>query len=333
MIIVIGATGFIGTYLVDELLREGVDVIATGRNKTIAKYLKKKGVLFVELDITKKEDFKKLPTENIDAVVLLAALLPANVKNHNPFDYIKVNITGTLNVLEYCRLNNVKKLISTTSYADVQNLWSKNMPINETAKRDFKFTGDHTLYIITKNTASDLIEHYNQEYGMQGVVLRLPPVYGYGPHLEIYVNGKYYKSGFQIFVEKATKGESIEIWGDSNITRDIVYIKDVVSAFILVLKSTRAKGLYNITSGVPLSLDEQVKTTIEVFSPKNKPSEIIYQPDKKNASTSYIFDITKARQDFGYAPQFIPFKKMLLDYKSEMDKGEFDFLVKNRKKV
>jgi len=333
MILITGATGFIGAYLVDEMVREGFDVLATGRNKAAESYYKKMGIPFTQLDVTDKNSFDKLPKINIDAVIHLSALLPANVTDYDPREYINVNIIGTINVLEYCRNNNIPKIISTTSYADVQNIWKEGEPINEKAHRNFRFKGDHALYVISKNTANDLIEYYTEEYGIQNAIFRLPPVYGYGPHLEIYVNGKYYKSGFQIFFEKAMKGEDIEIWGDSQITRDIVYIKDVVSAFILALKSDKAKGLYNISSGIPLSLDEQVKTTIKVFSPKEKKSKIIYCPNKKNNSSSYIFDIRKAKEDFGYDPKYIPFEKLLIDYKKEMKLKRFPFLIEGRKKI
>ncbi len=93
------------------------------------------------------------------------------------------------------------------------------MSFTEKASRDYKFVGDHAMYVISKNAATDIIEHYSQEYRINGIVFRLPPVYGYGPHSEIYVNGKYYKSGFQIFVEKAINSEDIEIWGDSHQSR------------------------------------------------------------------------------------------------------------------
>lgn len=333
MIIITGATGFIGAYLVDEMIREGFDVLACGRSKAGEEYYKSKGIPFARLDITDRKGFDKLPKDNVNAVVHLAALLPANVTDYDPIKYINVNVIGTINVLEYCRNSNIPKVISTASYADVQNIWKKGEPINEKVPRNFKFKGDHAVYVISKNAASDLMEHYNEEYGMQNIIFRLPPVYGYGPHLEIYVNGKYYKTGFQIFVEKAMKGEDIEIWGDSQTTRDIVYVKDVVSALILALKSNKAKGLYNISSGTPLSLDEQVKTTIKVFSQKGKKSKIIYRPDKKNNSASYIFDIRKAREDFGYVPKYVPFEKLLIDYKKEMELKRFPFLIEGRRKI
>lgn len=331
MIIVIGGTGFIGTYLVDALLESGKEVFVTGRNKAVLNHYKKKGVAFCNLDLSDRKSFKQLPTENVEAIVLLAALLPANVQDYNPQDYVDINITGTLNILEFCRENSIKTLISTTSYADVRSLWIKDQPIPSDAHREPLLLGDHAVYVISKNAATDLILHYNQEYKLSGSIFRFPPVYGYGPHSEIYVDGKYYKSGFQIFLEKAQEGKSIEIFGDATVSRDVVYIKDVTQAFIKAIESGKAKGVYNISSGESLPLDEQVKDIIQIFS-EGKQSEIEYYPEKNNSSISYIFDISKAKKDFGYKPTYIPFKELLKDYKKEMESGKFQYIVNSRKK-
>lgn len=326
MVVVIGASGFIGTYLVDQLIENGESVLATGRNSVAKKYYEGRGIPFVELDITSKKSFSLLPKENVDAVILLAALLPANVSQENPYLYVDVNIVGTLNVLEYCRENNIKKIISTTSYADLQNLWSADRILMADENRAFRLKGDHAVYVISKNAATDLILYYNEEYGMQGSIFRLPPVYGVGPHSALYVNGKWYKSGFQVFVDKAKAGEDIEIFGNKDVVRDIVYVKDVVMAFINAINSQNAIGVYNITSGESSSLEEQVKDIIEVFSPVDKRSRIIYRPEIMNNSSSYRFDIEKARKDFGYNPQYVPFKRLVEDYKKEMEKLKYPHL-------
>lgn len=336
MVIVIGATGFIGMYTVDHFLNRGYDVLATGRNKSMLDDLREKGAKTMQLDISCEEDFHALPTENIEGVILLAGLLPANApvdisKDENAADYMRINVIGTINVLEYCRKNNIRKVISTCSYADVINSWKKSVALKEDEPRNFKYTGDHAVYVISKNAANDVMEYYNQQHGMQCASFRLPPVYGVGPHSEIYVNGKYYKTGIQTFIEKASSGEDIEIWGDPTISRDIIYVKDVARAFELALKSDRTQGLYNMTSGTEITLEEQVRTVIEVFG-KDKGSNVVYCPDKPNNTPSFLFDMTKAKRDFGFCPEYMSYKDMMIDYKKELESGRWDSFILSRKK-
>lgn len=336
MVIIIGATGFIGHYTTKYFRDNNIEVLATGRDKKNSKLLKQMGAEFLEFDMTKEEDIKKLPTENVDGVIVLAGLLPANSKtdiskDENAADYFKINTIGVINILEYCRKNNIKKVISTSSYADVFDSWKAGYAIKETEPRGYKFTGDHAVYVMSKNAATDVIEYYNQQHGMQGAIFRLPPVYGVGPHSSIYVNGKYYKSGIQTWIENAEKGADIEIWGNPHLSRDIIYVKDVARAFYLALKSDNAKGLYNMTSGVPLELEDQVKSIIEVFT-KDKKSKIIYRPDKPNNTPSFLFDMTKAKEDFGFVPQYKNYLEIMRDYKKELESGKWEELIESGKK-
>ena len=123
MILVIGGTSFIGMYTIDELVRNGKQVLATGRNRKLEPMVRSLGADYVELDITDEDDFSKLPTSGVEGVILLAALLPANAKadlvdEENAADYFRVNCIGTVNVLEYCRKHGIKKDISYCSYGD-----------------------------------------------------------------------------------------------------------------------------------------------------------------------------------------------------------------------
>ena len=337
MIIVIGAAGFIGRYTVNQLIADKKEVLATSTRESNREIFEKQGVSFLQLDITRKEDFEKLPDKGVEGVLLLGGLLPANEpvdpdKEENADEYFRVNVIGTINVLEYCRKHDVRKIIGCSSYSDVAGAWRKGYAIKETEPRDFHFTGDHAIYVISKNAANDVMEYYNQQHGMQCAWFRFPPVYGVGPHGTIYVNGKPYKSGIQTFIEKAQKGEDIEIWGDPHIARDIVYVKDVAKAFSMALDSEKTYGLYNMTSGTELELEDQVKTVIEVFGNPEKKSRIVYRPEKQNNTPSFLFDMTKAKKDFGFVPHFISFKEMMKDYKQELESGKWDRLVQERMK-
>lgn len=318
MIVVIGASSSTGVYLIDELVAQKRDVFATTKTKYDSKFYSDKGVSYAKLDISIEADFEKLPKENVEAVILLAGLLPANLTVYDPKDYkdyVDINIRGTLNVLEYCR--KVKsKIIFASSHSDVSGLWNSNRAITEEDPRKINYKGDHAVYIISKIAALDLVEHYHQEYGVQGISFRLPAIYGYHPRVGMYIGNKFVKAGFVIFLEKAIKGEPIEIWGNPKKGKDIVYVKDVVGAFIKAADSSTAFGLYNIATGICTTLEEEVRGIIDVFSEPGHPSQISYNPNKPD-TLSYLYDISKAKRDFGYEVKY-PFKKMLEDYKKEI---------------
>jgi UDP-glucose 4-epimerase len=326
MIVVIGASGFIGTYLVDELVAQKREVFATGTKTGPGEYYRQRGIPYATLNLADPADFRKLPTQNVQAVVLLGALLPANVTQYNPRNYIDVNVTGTLNALEYCRQVRAGKIINASSHSDVATLWDCGRAIREDDPIEINYTGDHAVYIITKIAGQRLVEHYRQEFGLQGMTFRLPAVYGFGPHTEIYVDGRRVVTGFKIFIEKAMASEPIEVWGDCHNGRDLVYIKDVVSAFIGGIDSSVAAGLYNIATGARTTLEEEVKGIVQVFSPKDRPSPIIYRPEKPNGMHAYLYDISKARRDLGYQVRY-PYLKMLEDYKMEMNSRRFEHLI------
>lgn len=334
MVIIIGATGFIGMYTVEAFLKKGKKVIATGRNKHLGRKLEEMGAEFLELDITNKDDFTKLPTEDVEGIILLAGLLPANTtadleKNENAADYFRVNVIGAINVLEYCRKNGIKKVIGNCSYSDVSGAWGKGYPITEEEPRNFRFTGDHAVYVISKNACNDVMEYYNEQHGMQCAWFRFPPVYGVGPHGTIYVNGRAYKSGIATFIDNAKEGKDIELWGDPHIKRDIIYVKDVASAYVMAMESEKTYGLYNMTSGTQLDLEDQAKAVIEVFG-SEKTSRIVYRPDKPNNTPSFLYSMEKAKRDFGFVPRYIDYVEMMKDYKEELESGRWDDLVESR---
>ena len=334
MYIIIGASSFIGVYTVDEFLKQGCEVLVTGRNNKFRDYYEKKGVKYINLDLKNDEDFEQLPKKGVEGVILLSGLLPANAQvnldeDENAADYFEINTKGTIRVLEYCRKNGIKRVISTSSYADVRNAWTADRALTEDEPRSFIYTGDHAVYVMSKNAACDVMEYYNQQHGMKNACFRFPPVYGVGPHGSLFINGTYVKSGLQIFIEKAQKGEDITIYGDKNLSRDIVYVKDVAHAFYLAMKSEKTSGLYNMTSGKGVTLQEQAEIISDVFaSSDKKKSRIIYKPEVKNNTPSYLFSMEKAKKDFGFVPKYSDFRKMMVDYKKDFDERKYYELFK-----
>ena len=336
MVLIIGATGFIGMYTTQAFLKAGKQVIATGRNKILGRKLEEMGAEFLTLDITNKDEVDKLPTEGVEGVILLAGLLPANAAvnldvDENAADYFEVNVIGTINVLEYCRRNGIRKVIGNCSYSDVSGAWGKKYPITEDEPRNFKFMGDHAIYVISRNAANDVMEYYNQQHGMQCAWFRFPPVYGVGPHGTIYVNGTPKKSGIATFIDNAREGKAIEIWGDPHIKRDIIYVKDVADAYVAALKSNLTCGLYNMTGHVQIDLDEQVKAVVNVFGGEKK-SPLIYRPEKSNSTPSFLYSMDKAKRDFGFEPKYTDYLNMMMDYKKELESDFWNVLVESGEK-
>lgn len=335
MYVIIGASSFIGVYTATYFLERGENIIVTGRNNKFRDYYAQfKNAQYLNLNLNRSEDFDILPKENVDGVILISGLLPASEnadlqEQENADMYITTNTLGTIYTLEYCRKNRIKRLINTVSFADVANQLTLEPPIDEKVSRDFKFTGDHVAYVISKNAAVDIMEYYNEQHGMKNAWFRLPPVYGVGPHGYLNVNGEIVKSGLQIFIDKAIAGEEIEVYG--YLARDTVYVKDVAKAYYLAIKSAKTQGLYNITSGHATTLLEQAKACAELFArDEAHQSKIIYREDIVNNGKSYLFSIEKAKKDFGYKPDYADFKELMLDYKKELDKGQYSKLFEGR---
>ena len=318
-IIVFGAAGFIGTYLIDGLLKQNYDVLASDISQLGEIYYKENNIPYVSIDITKKEEFNNIEQGDYYAVINLAAVQPANVsaETYDPRAYINVNVIGTLNILEFCRKNKIGKIIYASSHRNTQGLWKKDKAIKEKDGRALKLSGEYAMFSISETAAQDCVEYYGAEYGLQTILFRLPPVYGYGPHTEIFKEGKPIKTGFQTFIDQAIEGKPIELWGDISVGRDIIYVKDVVSAFIKALSNNKARGLYNITSGKYLTIKKQAKITAKVFWDHKSSPAYIELPDKLHNLDSFLYDNSKAKKELGWSPKY-SFEDMLVDYKKEM---------------
>jgi UDP-glucose 4-epimerase len=315
-VIIFGATGGTGMHLTRYLSERNYRVTGTGVRHRDAGHFGMKNVRYLDIDISKKEQFQELPAANVDCVILLAGMMPSRMEGYDPYKYIDVNITGTLNVLEFCRENQIKKIIFAQSHADVYGHWNTGKRIPADAPRALNLRGDHAMYIISKCTAVDMLEHYHQEYGIQHIVLRLPTIYSYMPAATLYVDGVIQDMAFMYIIKKALKGEQIEIWGDPEQPKDVVYIKDFLRIVECAIESPTASGIFNVGTGIGTTLEQQIRGIVEVFSSDGQKSEIIYRPEKRSQA-SYLYDISKTEQELGFTVQY-PYMDMLRDMKRQM---------------
>lgn len=318
-IVVFGATGNLGAHISLHLKSIGYDVIAVGHRKSDNGFFSDYGIPYYSIKIEDKSEFEILPQENIFAVVHFAGKLPAVMEGFDASVYIQSIIQGTLNVLEYTRKCGADRIIFPQTLFDIHYLFGTKVPIPADSLRKVP-EGDHWMYVIAKNAAVDMIEHYYKEYGIKRFILRLSRIYLYHPNPYTYTDGKKVLVSDRLLIYKAMKGEKIEIWGDPNRLLETICIDDFLQIVEKALSAKVDGGIYNVGSGGS-TLEERIKGIVEVFSPVDNPSEIVYCPEKKNC-TQFVLDIRKTVNELGYEPQYT-WKDYLLKFKEEMKKQTF----------
>lgn len=120
-----------------------------------------------------------------------------------------------------------------------------------------------------------------------------------------------------MLMDRASKSLPIEVWGNCKKAKEMVYIKDFVRVVEKCVSSPLEGGMYNVGNGWQVSLEEQIKGIIEVFSPKDKPSQMIYCPEKSDPLEN-AFDVSKTFSELDYKPEF-SYIDQLRDFKKEME--------------
>ena len=319
-IVVFGATGHLGTHIAIHLHKIGYEVLAVGHRKNDNGFFANNGMKYYSVDISDEKQFEILPTDNIYAVVHFAGALPASMKGYHADLYISSIIQGTLNVLEYTRKVHADRIVFPQSLFDVSYLFGTKVPIPADSLRKAPLKGDHAMYVIAKNAAVDMINHYYETYGIKRFILRLSRVYMYDPNPYTFTDGKKVLVMDRFFIYQAMKGENIEVWGDPYRLLETCCVKDFLQ---IVEKSLIAQvdgGIYNIGSGGNTLL-QRVKDIVDVFSPEDKKSKIILRPEKANSS-QFVLDIRKTISELGYEPKYT-WKEYLLDFMKEMEEQPF----------
>ncbi len=323
-VVVFGATGKVGCYTALYLKEMGYDVTAVGRRASDNGFFADHGIPYVSLDILRQEDFRKLPQEDVYGVIHMAAILPATMKGYDPHEYVRSNLDGTLNVLDYSVKAGVQRFVFPKSWSDILYLTGTLDPIPADAPVKFPLNTDHTVYAITKNAACDIIQHYSVKYGFRYYILRFPNIFCYHPNPTYYVDGRKRWTGQRAIIEQAKRGEEIELWGNPQAARDVFYVKDCTQIIEKCLSADGESGTYNVGTGWVVSRMDQIRGLIDVFGDPSNPSRIVVRADKPDSPT-YLLDISKTVDQLGYVPKY-DYLTYLKDLKHEMEVNRFEKL-------
>ena len=289
-ILVVGGAGFIGSHIVDKILKKGdkpiiLDNFSTGRDINIPK-----GVVIYRKDIIDKainEIFKK---EKVDAVCHLAAatVVPRSVKE--PINDAMNNIIGMINLLENCVKYGVKKFVFSSTggalYGDTNVL-----PTPEDHP-----THPISPYGVSKLTGENYLYYYNKIHGLPVTILRYSNVYG--PRQDRKGEG----GVVAIFIKMIMNNEQPTIFGTGKQTRDFVYVDDIARANMLAIEQNDSKHhVYNIAKGSEDSVNELFEVLLKRFDKKIKP---IYETGRKGEIMRSYLDASKAKKELNWEAEY-----------------------------
>lgn len=326
-ILIFGSTGNVGSYMTDYMnkhLPNEYQIIAIGSRET--NFFDKFNIKYIKIDITNKNDFEKLPKDNVHCVIFLSATIPSYMNHYDPSKYIKTNTLGAINILEYCKQSKVDRILYSQTIFDVYNSVQDGISLSPFTKNNFSYKGDHAVYVISKCAARDLIQHYSEEYGLKSFIFRFPTIYNYSPYHYYYPNNRKTIRPIYKMISDAMTGKPLEIWGNPNYSKDMVYVADCSQMFTKAILTDKVSGgIYNVGTGIPVSIEEQILTIRDVFCTNNNQSKIVYLPEK-TVTGGFLLNIDNAIRDLDYHPKY-SCKDLFLEFKKEMELNRFKELL------
>lgn len=306
-ILVTGGAGFIGSHLSEALLKKGNKVIIIDNfNSYYNPAIKRKNIEEIkqtcltnnikdevlevfEGDIRDEEFLKKIFLEKIDVVVHLAAMAGVRPSIEKPYLYYDVNITGTLNLLEKCKENNINKFIFASSSSVYGN--NKKVPFSEEDPVDEPISP----YASTKKSGELLCHTYHHLYNIDIACLRFFTVYGPRQRPDLAIHK---------FTNLINKNKSIPFYGDGSTSRDYTYIEDIVDGILgsieYINKNENVFEIFNIGGDKTVTLLEMVKTIEMALGKKAILNKMPMQPGDVNRTCA---DITRSRDLIKYSPK------------------------------
>ncbi len=292
--LVTGGAGFIGSHIVEELVRRGdsvrvLDDFSTGKPENLAAVRDR--VEIVRGDV-RDLDVCRLAATGADYIFHEAAQISVPMSVEDPFLNDGINVGGTLNVLWAAKEAGVKKLVfasSTAVYGDNPDL----------PKRETMSGIPLSPYALSKWVGERYCQSFNRIYGLHAVALRYFNVFG--PRQD---PRSQYAAAVPIFITRMLAGEPPTIYGDGEQTRDFVYVEDVVQANLLAASAPAAADgeVFNVASSESLTVNRLARMIADILG---RPSLVpVHGPARAGDIRHSSADIAKIESVLGYRPRF-----------------------------
>ncbi|MEI7752091.1 MAG: NAD(P)-dependent oxidoreductase [Candidatus Omnitrophota bacterium] len=296
MILLTGATGFLGKHLLGRLQADGRPVCPASKHAQSSECKEE----FQQLDMEDPESFDNLP-EQIDTVIHLAALVPQKGSVFSFDRYMAINATGVKRLIQESARRGCREFI----YASTQMVIEKALhePVDE----------DHPVvpisdYGFSKATGERFCLSLGAELGVKSVSLRFARIYG-----------PWQRPGYVLtdFIDRARQGLPLHVFGAQG-TRELIYVTDAVEAILAVMEA-KLSGIFNIGTGRSVTTLTLAETIADVFS-GGVSTVLISEMDAGPTLSDFCFDVTKAKRDLGFSARFT-LKEGLRDYKLALERG------------
>lgn len=289
-VVITGGAGFIGSHLVDVLMKNSCEVIVidnlgTGRIENIKQHMDKKGFTFIKHDVTNPIKIDG----HIDEIYHLASRASPKDYVNYPVETALANSVGTWNMLEIAREKDAKILFASTSEAYGEPLVH---PQNEEYRGNVSSTGIRSCYDESKRFGEALMMAYHRQYGLQTRIVRIFNTYG--PRMRV-DDGRVIPT----FIVQALKNEDITINGDGTQTRSFCYVSDTVRGIIMLMDSNYIEPK-NIGNPKETSILELAHLIKKLTGSRSRFRHLPLPPDDP---TKRQPDISKARKLLGWKPE------------------------------
>jgi UDP-glucose 4-epimerase len=291
--LVTGGAGFIGSTLVDRLLRDGhevhvVDDLRRGTRTAPADPAHADRYSFTQLDIANPELTDVVTGFGPEVIYHLAAQIDVRVSVADPILDAQQNVIGTINVAEAARKAGTRKICFASSGGSIYGT-PDELPVSEAVVINPK-----SPYAASKVSGEVYLNTYRQLYGLECTHLALANVYGprQDPHGEAGV--------VAIFANALLAGKPTKLFGDGGNTRDYVFVEDVVAAFVAASGEAGGGQRYNIGTGQQTS-DKELHSLVALAA--GAPDEPEYAPARLGDLRASALDASKATRELGWVPE------------------------------